>query len=517
MTEERLQVDIRPEVNILSVLRHLNYKPWFALAEFVDNSLGSYLASPSLLAAGPLKVSIEIYTEGDGRIVVTDNAAGIRVEDFGRAFRAAQVPPDRSGLSEFGMGMKSAASWFARTWKVRTTTEGDEIERAVVFDLAKITEQRLNQLEVQQFRAQPSSHFTVIELTGLNHIPQTMTLTKIKSHLTSIYRQFLRDGTLELTFRGERLAFKEVDSLVAPRATEIDGESVRWVKPVKFTLSGGQQVAGFAGVRAVGSTSQAGFALFRRGRLILGSHDEPYRPVEIFGQSNTYRFQRLYGELTLTGFEVSHTKDGFRWDEQEQELHEELLRQLRTEPLNLFAQASEHRAKSSVDLIAPIEKAVTNVAVAVEDHFDSLVERSLTEPITDTLVPDELETVRIHKSIRRQVEFRIDSGLWIVDIETTLESSASDWLQVSAIIDAVDPEKGAYSKVDLVVSLAHPFSQKFLGPSNENSELLVAVGSAFGLALALGKLNGAKSYSILHHLNTLLRETFATVTGQEGT
>ncbi len=30
-------------MSILSVLRHLNYKPWFALAEFVDNSLQSYL------------------------------------------------------------------------------------------------------------------------------------------------------------------------------------------------------------------------------------------------------------------------------------------------------------------------------------------------------------------------------------------------------------------------------------------------------------------------------------------
>jgi hypothetical protein len=37
------RVSIRPGVGILSVLRHLNYKPWFAMAEFVDNSLQSYL------------------------------------------------------------------------------------------------------------------------------------------------------------------------------------------------------------------------------------------------------------------------------------------------------------------------------------------------------------------------------------------------------------------------------------------------------------------------------------------
>lgn len=35
-------VSIRPGVSVLSVLRHLNYKPWFALAEFVDNAVQSY-------------------------------------------------------------------------------------------------------------------------------------------------------------------------------------------------------------------------------------------------------------------------------------------------------------------------------------------------------------------------------------------------------------------------------------------------------------------------------------------
>ena len=51
----------------------------------------------------------------------------------------------------------------------------------------------------------------------------------------------------------------------------------------------------------------------RRGRLIEGSHEEGYRPEAVFGRSNSYRYQRLFGELELQGFEVSHTKDGFRW------------------------------------------------------------------------------------------------------------------------------------------------------------------------------------------------------------
>ena len=71
-------------------------------------------------------------------------------------------------------------------------------------------------------------------------------------------------------------------------------------------------LAGFAAIREVASTSRAGFALFRRRRLIQGSGDEGYRPALIFGGSNSYRYQRVFGELHLEGFEVSHTKDGFR-------------------------------------------------------------------------------------------------------------------------------------------------------------------------------------------------------------
>ena len=52
MTQPRLpeSISIRPGVSVLSVLQHLNYKPWFAIAEFVDNSLQSFLSHRQELA-----------------------------------------------------------------------------------------------------------------------------------------------------------------------------------------------------------------------------------------------------------------------------------------------------------------------------------------------------------------------------------------------------------------------------------------------------------------------------------
>ena len=37
------EVDISPSPGILSVLQHVNYKPWSALAEYIDNSIQSSL------------------------------------------------------------------------------------------------------------------------------------------------------------------------------------------------------------------------------------------------------------------------------------------------------------------------------------------------------------------------------------------------------------------------------------------------------------------------------------------
>src|SRR5436309_5022540 len=97
-------VNIRPGVSMLSVLSHLNYKPWFAMAEFVDNSLQSFLQHREKLeqlhgADYKLKVSIELNDADGGRIAIRDNAAGIAESDYERAFRPAEVPADRTGLS----------------------------------------------------------------------------------------------------------------------------------------------------------------------------------------------------------------------------------------------------------------------------------------------------------------------------------------------------------------------------------------------------------------------------------
>ena len=84
------RVNIRPGTKILGSLRHLNYRAWFALAEFVDNALQSFLSNQQRLTntGGGSRVTVNIEIQ-NGRISIRDDAAGIAAGDFVRAFRPA--------------------------------------------------------------------------------------------------------------------------------------------------------------------------------------------------------------------------------------------------------------------------------------------------------------------------------------------------------------------------------------------------------------------------------------------
>lgn len=508
-----LKVNIRPEVNILSVLRHLNYRPWFALAEFVDNGIQSFITNRQQLLAvdgstAMLHIKIVIDPEAGGRIIVSDNAGGIALPDFPRAFRPAELPPDRKGLCEFGMGMKSAACWFAKKWSVRTKAIGESVERVVQFDIDQIVEDRIEELSIVEVASLPARHYTVVELTDLCHVPKSRTLGKIKDHLASIYRTFLRDGTLSLEFNGEFLSYENIPVLVAPPYRELNAAPVKWMKAIEMDLGGNHQVTGFAALREIGSTTSAGFALFRRGRLIEGSADESYRPEQIFGKNNSFTFQRLFGELHLSGFEVSHTKDGFRWEEHEELFLDLLKDELKKAPVNLLDQAEGYRAKQhrrTLDDVA--KKAANNVAEVVERELAPVLEEESNHPANPPDVPAVIPSPSV-SGFERTVEVRASATTWILTIKASTDPAVSDWLRVG---DAVkETAEGASRRtVQVDVSLVHPFVERFAGASNENMEVFVRFASAAALAAALSTEAGGRPQFFLYHLNKLLRETFA--------
>ena len=504
------RVSIRPGVGILSVLRHLNYKAWFAMAEFVDNSLQSYLQNRERLERlhgkeFRLKVEIEVERTDEVRIRIRDNAAGIATADYARAFRPAELPSDRTGLSEFGMGMKSAACWFAPQWKVRTSALGEPIEKTITLDIDTIVRGAIEELDVVEAPAAASDHFTEITLIDPYDKLQTKTGSKIKDHLASIYRIFLREGTMELWFNREPLSYEIPKILTAPYYKTPTEAPRLWQREFSFDFGLGLKASGFAALREVASTSTAGFALFRRKRLIEGSLDEPYRPEFIFGTGNSYRRQRLIGEIHLEGFNVSHTKDGFQWEDHEQPFLELLYEELENEAMPLLSQAEGYRARvAQRELKVEAEKASARVAETLQKEVPRVLEQQsaaqpFLERLPESVAPDQSASSRVIEVDHRDAK-------WRITIELAMDPAVEDWLTISD-----KPPSGAGPReITVRMSLVHPFMRQFCRTDSSEIEALARVAAALGLAELTARDAGVPQYgTIRRNLNQLLREAFS--------
>ena len=113
-TIEKVSIALQPSV--YSTFRALNNTVALTLSEYVDNSVQSYLNNKErLLALDPsYKFSVQINVDqNNDTITIIDNAAGIDLNNYLRAFEPANIPLDATGLNEFGMGMKTASVWLA--------------------------------------------------------------------------------------------------------------------------------------------------------------------------------------------------------------------------------------------------------------------------------------------------------------------------------------------------------------------------------------------------------------------
>lgn len=520
---ESATVNIRPGVSVLAVLAHLEYKPWYALAEYVDNAIQSYTTYRRTIAESDgdesvqLRVDIECDSDA-GRIVVRDNAAGIPRVDFPRAFRPAELPTDRTGLSEFGMGMKSASCWFAPRWTVRTKAIGELVERTVHFDIAQIVADRIEELTVVEQPAARKAHYTVIELDGVRSMPTGRTSGKIRDHLADVYREFFRSRELLLTYRGEPLDYQEPEILRAPLYTnshEPTGDPLLWRKDIAFDLGGGLKVRGFAGLRASGSTRLAGFSLFRRRRVIQGSGDEKYRPPVVFGSPTSFTYQRLFGELHLEGFEVSHTKDGFRWDHNEEPFLDILKEHLDSEDLPLLRQSRNYRERASKATVARVAEAVTvSTARAMESGLPTTLQAITESEPTDDALPNALRDAET--ASRRQIDIDFCDRRWRVILELTVDPSIEEWVSASESVAAgVDGDGREVLGVRL--SLIHPFMQRLVRMEREHLEPVVRLAAAIVLAEKVARDTGGHyPTAVRMNINDLLAGALSQCDGNDG-
>ena len=316
---------IGPE--IIRSYKRLSYTAWHAIAEFVDNSIQSYLNNRGQLEAlyaesgQPLTVRIT-YTQTDGgRLVISDNAMGMSPEELNNALRIGRTPEITSGLSEFGMGLKTAACWFGNRWELKTKKLELQEGQSIIFDVEEVASGNLD-LQHSTFAAPTDEHYTTITITDLNRFLHGAGIARVKRFLSSMYRMKIKEESLALSFNADWL--KWVSPIDNGNVHKSQGEEC--VNTFDFDIDEKRAFGWFA-ILERGSRQDAGLTIIRRGRVIKGWPDS-WRPQTIYGQfegSNDLVNQRLVGEVNLDEFGVSHTKDDILWDGDEEGLVESEL------------------------------------------------------------------------------------------------------------------------------------------------------------------------------------------------
>jgi hypothetical protein len=457
-------VSIKIQTGVYGQFRNLKNTVWFALGEYVDNAVQSFESNKTkLLQVNDNNYQFEVRIDIDNEnnfIRIFDNAAGIDSINFQRAFEPAHIPIDNTGLHEFGMGMKTASIWLANLWTVETAALGENELRFVEFDLQKVLDEEKEVLEVKNIEKKPKLHYTEIVLHNLSmNAPSNHQIDKIKRHLLSIYRKFIRKGDMKLFINDEELIYEEPEILKAPFYNNLQGESIEWKKEINFSI-GKYKVSGFIAILSTMSTSTVnGLSLFRRGRVIEGSHDEKYRPKILCGQVGSPRYKRIFGELELEGFGVSFNKGSFQEQEDLEALMEALQTEISSKDFDLYTQAEKYIKPKTIEDNKVVGKNIVSALKKISDKevLKEKLETSIKEIENATLAANNVEfsktaeTIDSHEEI---IELKGDKYKLILELIT--ESAISDLYSLIILEDELFSKKVIYK-----INLAHPFFTRF--------------------------------------------------------
>lgn len=313
------------ENNVIESYKRLSYEPWFAFAEFIDNSTQAFFDNKELQEKFELtgeKLSISIIYDRDADIItIADNSIGMDLLDLDRAMKIGKLPENTDGRSRFGMGMKTAACWFGDKWWVETKKYGDENIYKVEIDVAEIAA-IVGEVDLEPVitPGEKELHYTKITIQNLNRKFVAKTLWKIKDYLSSIYRFDISEG-IEIKWNNVPLNWIGYQDEL-----HVSSDGIRYKKDFEFEING-KVVEGWVGVlgKGYGSRKKAGFSIIQNKRVI----ESGYKPTTVYGDQedggNDLVNQRVVGELILQKFSVSHTKDKIVWEDDDEDLLDKKL------------------------------------------------------------------------------------------------------------------------------------------------------------------------------------------------
>ena len=502
------ELNIKPTVGLLAMMKNMDYTEYYAIAEYVDNSVQSYWENKKKLKSDnsnyKLKVKIELTPT---EITIKDNAGGISDSRYDAAFEAGKPPPNTKGLSEFGVGMKIASCWFADKWKIHTKAIDENKWKLVEFDMKKILDKNLETLEVTESKVSSKASYTIVTLTRLHHKPKGRSIQTIKDHISSMYRHLINSGEIEILIDNKKLIYDGPEIRYSPYYKDwLDGNikkprKYNWFKKFEFEFQRGT-CRGYVAIRKKGKVDQEGFGLFRRKRLIIGSEGRRnFKPYEIFGLGNDRKQQVLFGEVHMDHMNVSFAKNEFIWNENEKQKFISLLSNAtefldKEKKLNIHEQAKEWKqSMERSDIRERSKKGLSQVG--------KFMERGL-QQTSSQLTPEAKPLTKKHERVKEKESsaFRIDfeGKVWTITIEYEYDET-KDYLYDVEIADKKNEE------ITVFINLTHNFVGRFFGDTEHDVKGLTILLAYIAITeVQVWKFDGVREASLLRErLNNICR------------
>lgn len=473
--ENKIALNIQPQAGVIGVFSRLNYKPWYAIAEFVDNSTQSfYNHEKELFNNGIDSITVRVNYDFDKNVLtIIDDAFGMEIEDFARAVKVDSPPESKDGRNEFGMGLKTAASWFGNTWSVESTQYGSTNKYYTEVDIQELREKNLNTIDIINVDCPSDEHGTIITISNITkRIDGSRTKGKIIQLLESMYRRDLNSGKINIWFNDIPLHFDSYSCLTFRDRV--------WKKDVDFCFDFDgttHHVKGFVGILENGGFGKAGFALFRRGRVVIGGEEQNYKPSEIFGQAQSTIAHKLFGEFDVESFPVNQSKDGFVWDDGLELFFVDALKQEIQEYIDIAKLTNKERAKEeefSQQSSDNVQKEVSSFAEAIsgfdEDEKENEVdtekpdsEKSDTEAYEDYLT--ETNQNEEEKLVGTKRIYNINVN------ETTKKDFVVQWAIGNNNYWINVDESEDKTRLDIIININHPFFKPY--SNNEDFKVVL--------------------------------------------
>ena len=521
--EDVMELNIQPQASILNVFSRLSYKPWYAIAEFVDNSTQSYISHSKELLAIPgfdkLIVNVK-YDVDSNMLTIIDNAYGMEIDRFKDAILLDSKNEFQSGRNEFGMGLKTAASWFGKVWKVTSTQYGSKNKYTATVDIPMLSKLNLQNTKIYRDDVAADTHGTEIIIEQVTKkITGSRTIGKIRDLLSSMYRRDINNRNIEIWFNDEPISFEEY-----PILTNFRGKS--WKKELDFIVGfDGQSyhVTGFVAIMNPGSFPKAGFALFRQDRVVIGGTDSNYKPPQIFGQAQSQKSLKLFGELNMNDFPVNQAKDGFIWDDGLEDAFIDALKNNIQEYIEIADMSIKERA-SEIELSDQAsEKLQKDVAESLNNAFKSDGQTFESE--------NDVGETNVEKTSRRtmppgfeDMQEYIDTVLNEDTVEETISTKRSYLIPLSAMTDVkfsvqwargnkaywIDYTEVESDSFEVLINIDHPFFMPF-SKEEEFKRVLEKFTIAFILSERQAKLSSGRdgyipSSAIKNNMNKYLQK-----------